>query len=237
MQQQVQSSVRLLLVDDHPVVRQGISSCLARQEHLTIVGEAANGLEALRKAREMLPDIVLMDIEMPQMDGLAVTEILRKELPQMRVLILSMHSHTAYVQRIIQSKAHGYVLKDAPPEDLVRAIDVVQSGEAFFSPHVARLALTRFVRGSGGGPAKSPLTARERQVLILISEGLSNKEVANRLDMAVFTAAKHREHIIRKLDIHSVAGLTKFAISQGLVSLKQEAQATRSTSVLSCQRL
>lgn len=210
--------IKLLLVDDHPVVRMGIISCLARHEHLQIAGEAADGQEALRKARELMPDIMLMDIDMPQMDGLAVTELLRKEIPKIKVLILSMHSNTEYVMRIIQSGASGYVLKDSPTEELVRAIETVNAGEAFFSPEVARTALNKYVRG-GGENAGGQLTHREREVLVQIAEGLSNKEIASKLGVGVRTVETHRERIMRKLNIHSVAGLTKFAISKGLISL------------------
>jgi len=118
----MKSPIKLLLVDDHPVVRRGISSCLAREEHLKIVGEAADGLEAIRKAKELSPDIILMDIDMPHMNGLAVTEVLRREMPHIKVLILSMHSNTDYVVRIIQSGARGYILKAASTEELVKAI-------------------------------------------------------------------------------------------------------------------
>jgi two-component system nitrate/nitrite response regulator NarL len=211
--------VKLLVVDDHPVVRKGITSCLAQHEHLQIVGEAADGQEALRKARELLPDIVLMDIDLPKLNGLAVTEMLRKELPRIKVLILSVHSNTDYVLRIVHCGAHGYVLKDAAAEEIVRAIDTVNSGEAFFSPEVARVALNQFVRGGGNNANASVLTAREREVLIHIAEGLSNKEIAAKLGVGVRTIETHRERIMRKLNIHSVAGLTKFAISQGLSSL------------------
>src|SRR6266446_10759188 len=159
--EKMKSRIKLLLVDDHPVVRRGISSCLAQQERLAIVGEAADGFEAVRKAKELLPDIILMDIEMPLMNGLAVTELLRRELPNIKVLILSMHSNTDYVLRIIQSGARGYVLKEASPEELVRAIEMVESGESFFSPDVARVALNQFVRGPGEGPNPSQLTNRE----------------------------------------------------------------------------
>ena len=210
--------IKLLLVDDHPVVRKGINSCLARHEHLQIVGEAADGVEALKKARELMPDIVLMDIDMPQKDGLEVTELLRKELPKIKVLILSMHSNTEYVMRIIQSGASGYMLKEAPTEELVRAIDIINTGEAFFSPEVARAALNKYVRGGADDPA-AQLTNREREVLVQIAEGLSNKEIANKLGVGVRTVETHRERIMRKLNIHSVAGLTKFAISKGLISL------------------
>jgi two-component system, NarL family, nitrate/nitrite response regulator NarL len=210
--------IKLLLVDDHPVVRRGISACLARHEQLQVVGEAANGEEGIRKVRELSPDIVLMDIDMPEMNGLAVTEVLRKENPKIKVLILSMHSNSEYVIRIIQSGASGYVLKEAPTEELVRAIEAVNAGEAFFSPEVARVALNKYVKGTGENAA-AQLTNREREVLIQIAEGLSNKEIANKLGVGVRTVETHRERIMRKLNIHSVAGLTKFAISQGLVSL------------------
>jgi DNA-binding NarL/FixJ family response regulator len=210
--------IKLLLVDDHPVVRKGISSCLARQEHLQIVGEAANGEEAMRKTRELMPDIILMDIDMPEMNGLEVTELLHKDFPKIKVIILSMHSNSEYVMRIIQSGASGYVLKEAPTEELVRAIDTVNGGEAFFSPEVARVALNKYVRGTGEN-GSAQLTNREREVLVQISEGLSNKEIANKLGVGVRTVETHRERIMRKLNIHSVAGLTKFAISQGLISL------------------
>jgi DNA-binding NarL/FixJ family response regulator len=216
----MKKKTRLLLVDDHPVVRKGIGSCLAQQPNLQIVGEASDGHEAVRKVRELTPDIVLMDIDMPHMSGLAVTEVLRREHPKVKVLILSMHSNTDYVLRIIQSGARGYVLKGAKTEDLVKAIDALNQGEAFFSPEVARAALNQYVRGAGTEGAKiNQLTNREREVLIHIADGLSNKEIASQLGVGVRTVETHRERIMRKLQIHSVAGLTKFAISQGLVSL------------------
>ena len=219
--QHVKSRIRLLLVDDHPVVRRGISLCLAQAEQMTVVGEAANGLEALQKARELLPEIILMDIEMPHMSGLAVAETLHRELPQIKVLILSMHTHREYVRRILESGARGYVLKKAPLEELIRAIEAVHNGETCFSPDVASLALNRFVKGSGATSPRELLTNREREVLVLIAEGLSNKETASQLGVGVRTVETHRERIMRKLNIHSIAGLTRFAISHGLVSLEQ----------------
>src|SRR2546423_1952334 len=215
----MKTRIKLLLVDDHPLVRSGINSCLARQERFAIVGEAADGLEAVRKAKELLPDIILMDMDMPLMNGLAATELLRRELPNVKVLILSMHSNTDYVLRIIQSGARGYVLKEASLEELVRAIETVDSGEAFFSPDVVRVALNQFVHRSG--ERSSQLTTREREVLTGIAEGRSNKEVANALGIGVRTVETHREHIMRKLNIHSIAGLTKFAISKGLIILHE----------------
>lgn len=212
--------IKVLLADDHPVVRKGIASCLLQHEHIQIIGEATDGREALRKAREMQPDIILMDIDMPHMNGLAVTDLLRKELPKVKVLILSMHSNTDYILRIIQSGARGYVLKDAGTEELLKAIEAINLGEAFFSPEVARAALNQYVKGSGTVNSQvTQLTNREREVLVHIADGLSNKEIASQLGVGVRTVETHRERIMRKLDIHSVAGLTKFAISQGLVSL------------------
>ena len=218
----MRSRVKILLVDDHPIVRKGISSCLARHDHLVIVGEAADGLEAVAKAKELLPDIVLLDIEMPNLSGLAVTGVLRKELPQVKVLILSMHQRSDYLLRMLQSGARGYVLKEASCEELVKAIETVNAGEAFFSPKIARLALNRFVPGTGEGPDLAELTNREREVLILIAEGLGNKAIASRLGVGVRTVETHRERLVRKLAIHSVAGLTRFAIAKGLIALPDE---------------
>ena len=218
----MKNRIKLLVVDDHPVVRKGISLCLARHETLEVAGEAADGRDAIRKSRELQPDIVLMDINMPHMSGLAVTEQLRREMPKIKVLILSMHGNTDYVLRILQSGARGYVLKDAPPEELVRAIETVHAGDTYFSADVARLALNQFVRGNTGNPQAPQLTNREREVLILVADGFSNKEIASQLGVGVRTVETHRERIMRKLDIHTIAGLTKFAIVQGLVSVGNE---------------
>src|SRR6266704_247021 len=165
----MKSRIKLLSVDDDPLVRRGISACLVRQERFVIVGEAADGLEAVRKTKELLPDIILMDIDMPHMSGLAATELLRRELPNVKVLILSMHSNTDYVLRIIQSGARGYVLKEASLEELVRAIETVDSGEAFFSPDVARVALNQFVRRPGEGPTPGMAPATSTGFSVFIS--------------------------------------------------------------------
>lgn len=212
--------IKVLVADDHPVVRKGITSCLARQENLEIIGEAVDGREAVRKARELQPDLILMDISMPHMSGLAVTELLQREMPQIKVLVLSAQGNSDAVIRIIQSGARGYVLKDAPTDDLVRAIETVHRGESFFSPDVARVALNQFIRGHTDSSSTPELTNREREVLAQIADGLSNKEIASQLGVGVRTVETHRERIMRKLDIHNVAGLTKFAISKGLVSLE-----------------
>jgi DNA-binding NarL/FixJ family response regulator len=212
--------IKVLVADDHPVVRKGLQNCLARQGHLRIVGEAADGDEALRLARNLSPDVVLMDISMPGMNGLAVTEILRKEAPEMKVLVLSMHSNKDSIFRVIQAGAHGYVSKEAPPEELLRAIESVFNGEPHFSEDIARAALSEFVTRGGKGEAFAQLTSREREVLVRIAEGKSNKEIAGLLNIGVRTIETHRERIMRRLNIHSVAGLTKYAIANGMVSLE-----------------
>jgi two-component system nitrate/nitrite response regulator NarL len=212
--------IRLLIVDDHPVVRRGIRMSLAQNPRVQIVGEGGDGREALLLARELKPDVVLMDIDMPQMNGLAVTDLLRREMPDVKVLILSTYSNSDYVMRIIQCGARGFVLKEAAPEEVVQAIEAVQKGATHFSPEVARVALNQVVRGNGDTNAPlTRLTNREREVLLYIAEGFSNKEIATQLDIGVRTVETHRERIMRKLDIHSIAGLTRFAIAQGIVSL------------------
>jgi two-component system nitrate/nitrite response regulator NarL len=212
--------IKVLVADDHPVVRKGLQTCFAKQKNLRVVGEAVDGDEALRKARELSPDVVLMDISMPGMNGLAVTQVLRKEAPDLKVLILSVHSNKEYIFRVIQAGAHGYVSKEAPPEELIRAIESVYEGEPHFSDDVRRDALNQFVIGGGKKPPFAQLTSREREVLILIADGQSNKEIADRLNIGVRTIETHRERIMRRLDIHSVAGLTKYSIANGLISLE-----------------
>ena len=211
--------IRILIVDDHPIVRRGISMCLSNQARIQVVGEAADGREALGRVRELKPDVVLMDIDMPQMNGMAVTDLLRREMPEIKVIILSMCSNTEYVMRIIECGARGFVLKEAPPAELVQAIESVYAGQTHFSPDVARVALNHVVRGGSESTPVSRLTNREREVLIHIADGMSNKEIAHHLSIGVRTVETHRERIMRKLDIHTVAGLTRFAISQGMVSL------------------
>jgi DNA-binding NarL/FixJ family response regulator len=215
----------LLVADDHPVVRRGISSCLAQHADFEIVGEAADGQEALQMARELLPDVLLTDLDMPQLTGLAVTEVLRKELPRIKVLILSTHTGAEYMLRCSQAGAKGYLLKQASPDEFAQAVETVNAGQAFFSPEIARVALNHLVRGNGQGPNPADLTNREREVLVSIAEGLCNKEIACRLNIGTRTVETHRERLMRKLNIHSIAGLTKFAVAKGLISMPELATA------------
>lgn len=211
--------IKILIVDDHPFVRKGLSFCLARCPGLTLVGEAADGAEALRLARALQPEVVLLDLNLPEVDGLAVARTLHRELPAIKVLILSSDDQEPRVLGAIEAGVRGFVLKNAPPEELVRAIETVQAGGTWFSSQVARVALRRFAETRGRSLQPAELTEREREVLIYIADGLSNKEIAAKLGLGVRTVETHRERIMRKLDIHNVAGLTKYALAQGWVTL------------------
>lgn len=218
-----ESKIRILLADDHPIVLDGIRSRLAAQPGLEIVGEASNGHEAVRKARQLLPDIILLDISMPHMNGLEAIALLRKQAPNAKVIILTMHNTREYVSQIVRSGARGYMLKDSSPAELLQAIKLVHAGEVFFSPAVSRVLVDELAgngRRNPSVPGPAPLSDREREVLTHIAGGLNNKEIASRLGIGVRTIETHRERIMRKLDIHSVAGLTKFAIAKGMVRLE-----------------
>ena len=215
-----EKKIRLLLVDDHPIVLDGIKSHLCAQPEFEIVGEASNGLDAVQKAKVLLPDVVLMDITMPQMNGLEATAMMRKQAPLAKILILTMHNSKEYIAQMIRAGARGYLLKDGSPAELVRAIKAVHSGEVFFAPSVSRVIVDQLVEGGGrvAEPVQS-LTDREREVLSLIAESVLNKQIADKLGIGVRTIETHRERIMRKLDIHTVAGLTKYAIAQGMTTM------------------
>jgi len=212
--------LRILLVDDHPVVRDGIRSWLSQQPSLEVAGEAADGEEAIESAVRLQPDLVLMDISLPRMSGLDAAKILRQRVPKAQVLILSVHNKKEFVLEIVRSGARGYVLKEAGPTELLKAIETVAAGEVYFSAPAAKLLLQEHVRRSNNShDGVDRLSNREREVLVSIAGGSMNKEIAVRLGLSLRTIETHRESIMRKLDIHTVAGLTKFAITEGLVDL------------------
>jgi DNA-binding NarL/FixJ family response regulator len=214
-----QERVRVLLAEDHPIVRKGIITFLSQHPKLEVVGEARDGNEAVKKAKELTPDIVLMDIDMPHLNGFAVTEMLRDQLPETKVILLSAYSGTQYVPRILQSGARGYLSKQASSEEMLTAIEMIATGDTYFGAEISRLALNQLVGKNGDAADASRLTDREREIIILIAEGLSNKEIGVRLDIGTRTVETHRERIMRKLNIHSTAGLTTFAVANGLVPL------------------
>ena len=214
--------LRVLLADDHPVVRWGLSCCLTANADIHVIGEAADGREALRKVEELSPDVVLMDIDMPQLNGLSATEILRRKKPEVMVILLSMHPYAEHMARIVHSGARGFLLKDARPEEILAAIRKVGAGETCFSPDLAREALRHFAYNPASDFPGKALSYREREVLIGIAEGLSNKQLALRLGISARTIETHRGHIMQKLNIRSVAGLTRFAVARGLVILEQK---------------
>lgn len=221
------SRIRLLLVDDHPVVREGLRSCFSRLPQLKIVGEAASGEEALRVVKRLKPDVVLMDINLPGINGLTTAARLRKLAPRAQVLILSVHENREYLAEVARCGASGYVLKDAPPDELVRAIESVHRGEGFFSPSVAA-AMLKSLSNATRAPAQTDrarLTARERDVLRLIAAGATSKGISEQLGVALSTVKTLRERLMRKLDLHSVAALTRYAVAQGLAQFSSESPA------------
>lgn len=207
--------IRVLLVDDHAVVREGIRHVLAGTEEFDVVGEAAGGREALALARSLKPDVVLLDISMPGDSGLDIVGSLRTAVPSARVLMLSVYDQTEYVVQSVRAGAHGYLRKDTTPADLREAIRAVHRGDAFFSPVAAR-HLTAALREEAAEPPRDPLTGREREVLQGVVRGQTNKEIAGELGISVRTVEAHRDSMMRKLRIHTVAGLTRYAIEHDL---------------------
>jgi DNA-binding NarL/FixJ family response regulator len=214
------SSIRVLIADDHAILRDGVRALLALSEDITVVGEAANGQQAIDLARSLAPDVILMDIAMPGLGGLEATLEIRKDNPQAKILVLTQYEDREYIRRFLKAGVSGYVLKKAAASELTSAIRAVSRGGLVLDPDVAREAMREHDGSATPGRAADPyetLTDREKQVLKLVAEGHSNKEVAELLEISVKTAMSHREHIMQKLDLHSRTDLIRFAIQQGVI--------------------
>ena len=207
--------IRILLADDHALVRQGFRMILAAQPDMEIVGEAGNGREAVELAEKLQPDVVVMDVAMPELNGIEATRRLAASAPRTRVLALSMHKDSVYVREILRAGARGYLLKDSVDADLVAAVRAVAKGEGYLSPAVSDAVLTDYRRH-----VTDPidlLTSREREVLQMIAEGKTNKEIATTLNLSVYTVEAHRGRIMEKLNLHSTGELVRFALRNGLI--------------------
>lgn len=209
--------IRILLADDHALVRAGMKSLIESTEGFEVVGQASNGREAVRLAKTLAPDVALFDIAMPELNGLDAARRLAVECPQVRVLILSMHTDPGYVREAMRAGTAGYVLKEASVEELELAIRAALRGERYLDPRISKHVIEGYVRGLEA--AESPaLTPRQREILQLIAEGRSTREIAARLHLSVKTVETHRAQIMDRLGIRDVAGLTRYAIRIGLVS-------------------
>lgn len=223
-QVQIMSKIRLLLADDHAVVRSGLRMLLDSQPDMEIVGEAATGREALELVRNLRPDVVLMDIQMPDLNGIESAESIRKTHPDTAVLALTMHEDDQYFFEMLRVGASGYVPKRAAPDELLTAIRAVSEGGAYMYPSLAMRLLQDYVQRVDAGDEPlihDDLTPREREVLVLIAEGMSNAEIAEQLVISVKTVDRHRENIMSKLNLHSRIDLVKYAIRKGLIDLNE----------------
>jgi DNA-binding NarL/FixJ family response regulator len=213
--------LRILLADDHTIVRQGIRKIVEDQPDWEVVAEAGDGREAVRQALELKPDIALLDIGMPLLNGIEAAAQITRRAPAVKVVILSMHPNEAYITRALQAGAKGYLLKDSADTDLIRALTLVSQGKSFFSPAVTKVMLDDYLRHlatRGVVDRYESLSEREREIFQLIAEGRSNKEIADLLFVSPNTIETHRAHIMEKLDVHSAVELVLFAVRRGLIS-------------------
>lgn len=206
---------RILLADDHAIVRQGFSLILKAQPDLEVVGEASNGREAVDLATKLQPDIIVMDVSMPELNGIEATRRIAEASPRTRVVALSMHRDSVYVREALRAGARAYLLKDSVEGDLITAVRAVAKGEGYISPAVSEAVLSDY-RKHVTNPIDL-LTGREREVLQMIAEGKTNKEVAATLTLSVYTVEAHRGKIMEKLNLHSTGELVRFAIRNGLI--------------------
>ncbi len=212
--------VRILIADDHTIVRQGLASLLNDQPDLKVVGQAVNGRAAVDKALELKPDIIIMDIAMPQMNGIEAVKRIKKKAPKTKVLILSMYSHEHYIHELLESGVSGYLLKDSSGRDIINAIHAAMKNETFLSPSISKVVVDayRFPRkGTASAERYKRLSNREREVFQLIAEGHSTRQIADMLCVSISTIKSHRSKIMEKLEIYSPVKLVHFAIQLGLV--------------------
>jgi DNA-binding NarL/FixJ family response regulator len=209
--------IQVLLADDHTVVRQGLRALLEAQPDIVVVAEAENGRQAVQLARKHSPKVVVMDIAMPNLNGLEATRQIVREIPGTRLLVLSSYNDDEYVSQMVKAGARGYLLKQTAATDLIKAVREVSLGNPFFSPAISRQLVDNNRAGAGDGKKNIDLTSREMEVLQLIAEGKANKQIAAELDISIKTVEKHRQQVMNKLNIHEIAGLTRYAISKGIV--------------------
>jgi DNA-binding NarL/FixJ family response regulator len=213
--------LRILIAEDHTVVRQGLRRILQEQPGWEVVGEAANGRDAVRQTVRLKPDVAILDIAMPQLGGIEAARQINRRVPNVQIVILSMFSEEAYILRALEAGAHGYLLKDSADEDLVRAVSEIAQGRSFFSPLVARVVLDEHVRHAaekGATDRYDSLSEREREVFQLMAEGHTNKEIAELLCISPGTVETHRAHIMHKLDLHSRAEAVLYAVRRGVIA-------------------
>lgn len=214
--------IRVLLADDHVVVREGLRALLMAEEDIEIVGEADNGRQAVQLVKNLVPDVVVMDIAMPVLNGLEATRQITRSVPASKVLVLSSYSDDEYVQQLTEAGAAGYLVKQTAASELVKAIREAHRGNAFFSPAIAKRLRDQcreaFVSGQPVRPRSDYLTTREAEVLQLIAEGRANKQIAAELCISIKTVEKHRQQVMNKLGIHDIAGLTRHAIARGIIA-------------------
>jgi DNA-binding NarL/FixJ family response regulator len=217
-------NIKILIVDDHEVVRDGLKNILLSLNNVAIAGEAANGEDAISMYDSLKPELVIMDISMPGMNGIEATRIIKENDPNAKILILTMHDNQEYLNQIIRSGAKGFVLKNTDKEELLDAVKTVSSGENFFSKDISKLIIENYIRSAketdkNEGYKEVPLTKREIEILKLIAEGHSNQEIANKLYISYNTVDTHRKNIMHKLSIKNTAGLVRYAIEKALISL------------------
>lgn len=216
--------IRLMLADDHVVVRSGLRMLLQAREEIEIVGEAENGREAIEKVKVLRPDVILMDIQMPDINGIDATKRIKEVAPETSVLALTMHEDDHYFFEMLHAGASGYVPKRAAPDELVKAIQSVNRGEVFLYPSLQKRLVQDYLKRAEAGDhlmVQDDLTPRELEVLTLIAEGMTNPEIADQLVISVKTVDRHRENIMRKLNLHSRIDLVKYAIKMGLIELEE----------------